>query len=163
MSIRVCSIPEGIGVPQPVRRKRPRRVSRAKTNRTTRLLIGHLPLSQSALLCKRPLLAPDFAISDFATMERSLYAGRVLELEVYAAGVRDLSKILELDIELETIPGLHYKVDRNHDIVYMELEAPTVTFREIRSIFRKLGLDPKFVGAIPAELRPKTKTQLLES
>ena len=96
-------------------------------------------------------------------MEHSLYAGRVLELEVYAAGVRDLGKILELDIELETIPGLHYKVDRNHDIVYMELEGPTVTFREIRSIFRKLGLDPKFVGAIPAELRPKTKTQLLES
>jgi hypothetical protein len=87
----------------------------------------------------------------------------VLELEVYAAGVRDLNKIMELDMELEAIPGLHYKVDRNHDIVYMELEAPTITFREIRSIFRKLGLDPKFVGAIPAELRPKTKTQLLET
>jgi hypothetical protein len=38
-----------------------------------------------------------------------------------------------------------------------------VTFREIRSIFRKLGLDPKFIGAVPAELRPKTKTQLLEA
>ena len=87
----------------------------------------------------------------------------VLELEVYAAGVRDLNKIMELDMELEAIAGLHYKVDRNHDIVYMELEAPTITFREIRSIFRKLGLDPKFVGAIPAELRPKTKTQLLDA
>lgn len=85
----------------------------------------------------------------------------MLELEVYAAGVRDLNKILELDLELEAISGLHYKVDRNHDIVYLELETPTVTFREIRSIFRKLGFDPKFVGAIPAELRPKTKTQLL--
>jgi hypothetical protein len=42
----------------------------------------------------------------------------VLELEVYAAGVRDLNKILELDIELD---------------------------------------------AIAAELRPKTKTQLLET
>jgi hypothetical protein len=42
----------------------------------------------------------------------------VLELEVYAAGVRDLNKILEPDIEL---------------------------------------------GAIPAELRPRTKTQLLEA
>jgi len=87
----------------------------------------------------------------------------VLELEVYAAGVRELNKILELDIELGPIAGLHYKVDRNHDVVYMELEAATVTFREIRSIFRKLGLDPKFVGAIPAELRPKTRTQLLET
>jgi hypothetical protein len=99
--------------------------------------------------------------SDFATRTGCFYDARVLELEVYAAGVRDLNKILELDIELEAIPGLHYKVDRNHDIVYLEIETPSVTFREIRSIFRKLDLEPKFVGAIPAELRPKTKTQLL--
>jgi len=85
----------------------------------------------------------------------------VFELEVYAAGVRDLNKIMELDIEFEAIPDLHYKVDREHDIVYMELEWPSVTFREIRATFRKLGLDPKFVGAIPPELRPKTKTQPL--
>jgi len=87
----------------------------------------------------------------------------VLELEVYAAGVRERNKIRELDIELGPLAGLHYKVDRNHEIVCKELEAATVTFREIRSIFRKLGLDPKFVGAIPAELRPKTRTQLLET
>jgi hypothetical protein len=103
------------------------------------------------------------ATEDFASRPGSPYHGGVLELEVYAAGVRELNKILELDIELGPIAGLHYKVDRNHDIVYMELEAATVTFREIRSIFRKLGLDPKFVGAIPAELRPKTRTQLLET
>jgi hypothetical protein len=103
------------------------------------------------------------AISGFASSAAHPYDERVLELEVYAAGVRDLNKILELDIELGAIAGLHYKVDRNHDLVYMELEAPTVTFREIRAIFRKLGLEPKFVGAIPAELRPKTKTQLLDA
>jgi hypothetical protein len=85
----------------------------------------------------------------------------MLELEVYAAGVRDLNKILELDHELETIAGLRYKVDRNHDLVYLELEEPTVTFRDLRTIFRKLNLEPRFVGAIPIELRPKTKTQLL--
>jgi hypothetical protein len=85
----------------------------------------------------------------------------MIELEVYAAGLRDLSKILELDHELEAIPGLRYKVDSNHDIVYMELEEPTITFREIRAIFKKLDLDPRFIGAIPPELRPKTKTQLL--
>jgi hypothetical protein len=85
----------------------------------------------------------------------------MIELEVYAAGLRDLSKILELDHELEVIPGLRYKVDSNHDIVYMELEEPTITFREIRAIFKKLDLDPRFIGAIPPELRPKTKTQLL--
>lgn len=85
----------------------------------------------------------------------------MLELEVYAAGVRDLNKILELDHELETLAGLRYKVDRNHDLVYLELEQPTVTFREIRAAFRKLGLEPRFIGAIPDELRPKVKTQVL--
>jgi len=86
----------------------------------------------------------------------------MIELEVYAAGVRDLNKILELDHELETIAGLRYKVDSNHDLVYLEIdEEPTITFREIRAIFRKLGLDPRFVGAVPPELRPRSSTQLL--
>jgi hypothetical protein len=85
----------------------------------------------------------------------------MIELEVYAAGLRDLNKILDLDHELEATPGLRYKVDSNHDIVYLELEEPTITFREVRAIFKKLGLDPRFIGAIPPELRPKTKTQPL--
>ena len=86
----------------------------------------------------------------------------MIELEVYAAGVRNLEKILELDHEFEAVPGLRYKVDSNHDIVYLEMDDdPTVTFREIRAIFRRLGLDPRFVGAIPPELRPRSKTQLL--
>ncbi len=85
----------------------------------------------------------------------------MIELEVYAAGLRDLNKVLELDHQLETIPGLRYKVDSNHDIVYLDLDEPTITFREVRAIFKKLGLDPRFIGAIPAELRPKSKTQLL--
>ena len=85
----------------------------------------------------------------------------MLELEVYAAGLRDLDKILELDHQLAAIPGLRYKVDRNHDLVYFELDQPTITFRDIRAIFRKLGLDPRFIGAVPAELRPKAKTQLM--
>jgi hypothetical protein len=85
----------------------------------------------------------------------------MIELEVYAAGVRDLDKILELDHQLEAVPGLRYKVDSNHDIVYMELDEPTITFREIGMIFRKLGLEPRFVGAVPAEVRPMTKTQIL--
>ncbi len=85
----------------------------------------------------------------------------MIELEVYAAGLRDLNKVLELDHQLETIPGLRYKVDSNHDIVYLDLDEPTITFREVRAIFKKLGLDPRFIGAIPPELRPKSKTQLL--
>ncbi len=85
----------------------------------------------------------------------------MLELEIYAAGVRDLNKILELDHELEPLAGLRYKVDSNHDVVYLGLDEPTVSFREIRAIFRKLGLDPRFIGSIPTELRPRNKTQVL--
>jgi hypothetical protein len=85
----------------------------------------------------------------------------MLELEVYAAGLSDLDKILELDHQLSGIPGLRDKVDRNHNLVYLELDQPTITFCEIRAIFRKLTLDPRFIGAIPGELRPKTKMQPL--
>jgi hypothetical protein len=83
----------------------------------------------------------------------------MIELEVYAAGVRNLEKILQLDHELETVPGLYYKVDSNHDIVYLEFEGPAISLGEITAIFIKLGLTPKFVGTIPAELNSKTKTQ----
>ena len=85
----------------------------------------------------------------------------MIELEVYAPGLREMSKILELDHQLVQIPGLHYKVDRNHDLVYLEFDQPTVSIREIRAIFRKLGLHPIFIGTIPPELRPKTKTEPL--
>jgi hypothetical protein len=85
----------------------------------------------------------------------------MFELEVYAAGVRSLEKILELDHELESVPGLRYKVDSNHDIVYFEFDEPTLTVQEIRGIFRKLGLESRFVGAIPPDLNPKSKTQPL--
>jgi hypothetical protein len=85
----------------------------------------------------------------------------MIELEVCAACVRELNKILELERELEAIPGLRYKVDRNHDLVYMEFEEPTISVREIRSIFHKLELEPRFIGAIPPELRTKSKTQFL--
>jgi hypothetical protein len=85
----------------------------------------------------------------------------MIEVEVYAKGLRSLEKILELDHEFEAVPGLRYKVDSNHDIVYLEFEEPILTIQEIRSIFRKLGLEAKVVGAVPPELNPKGKTQLL--
>ena len=87
----------------------------------------------------------------------------MIELEVYAASVRSLEKILELDHELEAVPGLRYKVDSNHDIVYLEFEEPTLTVQEIRGIFRKLGLEARIVGSVPPELNPKSKTQPLRA
>ena len=85
----------------------------------------------------------------------------MIEVEVYAAGVRSLEKILELDRELESVAGLRYKVDSNHDIVYLDFDEPALTIQEIRAIFRKLRLEPRIVGAVPAELNPKSKTQPL--
>jgi len=85
----------------------------------------------------------------------------MIEVEVYAAGVRNLEKILQLDHALEALSGLRYKVDSNHDIVYLEFDAPVLMLGEIHAIFRKLGLNSKIVGNIPAELSQKSKTQIL--
>ena len=85
----------------------------------------------------------------------------MLEIEVYAAGVRNVDKILALDHEFEAVAGLRYKVDSNHDIVYLDFDEPTLTIQEIRGIFRRLGLEARIVGAVPPELNPKSKTQPL--
>src|SRR6185436_10964918 len=78
----------------------------------------------------------------------------------HAGGSRNLSSQTLSHHDLEAIPGLHYKVDSNHDIVYMEFESPSFTITELKAIFTKLGLHAKIVGTIPAELNPKkTKTQ----
>jgi hypothetical protein len=66
----------------------------------------------------------------------------MMEPEVYAAGLRDLNKILELDHQLEAIAGLRYKVDSNHDLVYLELDEPTLNVRESQAIFLSLAIPP---------------------
>jgi hypothetical protein len=85
----------------------------------------------------------------------------MIELEVYAQGVRDMDKILEPSHQIGAIPGLRYKVDRNHNLVYTKLEGPTRSVQKIRSMLRKLGLTPRFIGTIPPELCAKPETRLL--
>lgn len=85
----------------------------------------------------------------------------MIELEVYAAGVRNLDKILELDREFEVIQGLRYKIDSNHDIVYMEMDEPLLSVQQIRAIFRKCHLEPRIVGTVDPDLNQKSKTQPL--
>ncbi|MDD5349631.1 MAG: hypothetical protein PHQ12_05420 [Chthoniobacteraceae bacterium] len=84
----------------------------------------------------------------------------MIELEIYAAGVRDTKVILELDHVLEGIPELRYKVDRNHDIVYFEVDQPKFNVQDILAAFERLNLKPRVVGNVPQELNKK-KTQLL--
>jgi hypothetical protein len=88
---------------------------------------------------------------------------QMIELEIYAHGLREMGKILELDRQLVEIAGLRYKLDTNHDIVYLEFDEPTLSIREIRAIFHKLGLQPLFIGAIPPELQSRTKTEPLKA
>jgi hypothetical protein len=45
----------------------------------------------------------------------------------------------------------------------IELEAYAVGLRETPSIFPKLELEPPSVGAMPAELRPRSNTRLLNA
>jgi hypothetical protein len=83
----------------------------------------------------------------------------MIEVEVYAVGVRAPEKIMGLALELDGIEGLRYKVDTNHDIVYMEFTAAVANADAIQAIFRRCGLDAKFVGQLPPEVGAKKKTQ----
>jgi len=55
----------------------------------------------------------------------------MIELDVYAAGLRDFNKILELDHQLEAIAGLRDKFGNNHGLAYLEFDQPTISVREI--------------------------------
>lgn len=81
------------------------------------------------------------------------------ELEIYAAGVRQPEKMLGLALELDVIPNLCYKVDTNHDIVYMEFGGGVPSASILESIFKKLGLRALFVGQLPPEENSPKKTQ----
>ena len=75
----------------------------------------------------------------------------MIEIEVYAAGVqKSWRKILELDHELEAVPGLRYKVDSNHDIVYLDFEEPTLSDpANPRDLPQAGHLEPRVVGPVP--------------
>ena len=83
----------------------------------------------------------------------------MIELEIYAAGVRNLEKFWSWIMNSRRCQGCGTRSIRNHDIVYLEFDEPTFTIHEIRGIFRKLGLEARIVGSIPPELNPKNKTQ----
>jgi len=85
----------------------------------------------------------------------------MVEIEIYTRGLREMGKILELNRHLVEFAGLRYKLDTNHDIVYLRFDEPTLSVREIRAIFLNLGLQPLFIGAIPTELQSRTKTERL--
>lgn len=83
----------------------------------------------------------------------------MVELEVYAAGVRAPDKMLGLALELDVIPRLRYKVDTDHDIIYMEFEDEVPRLSTFEVLFAKLELDLRFVGRLPENVSSCKKTQ----
>jgi hypothetical protein len=68
-------------------------------------------------------------------------------------------KMLGLALELDVIPNLRYKADTNHDVVFMEFGGELPSIESIESIFRKIGLEPRFVGQLPEAGNSGKKTQ----
>jgi len=85
----------------------------------------------------------------------------VIELEIYAAGVRTPDKLMGLDLELGAIPGLRYKVDTLHDIIFLETQDQNLSLEAIHSIFNKLDLKARFVGQTHSAARSQSATQVL--
>lgn len=69
----------------------------------------------------------------------------MVEMQVYAPGIRAPDKLMGLDLELGAIHGVRYKADTLHDIIFLESDDP-ISVKEIRSIFHKLDLQARFVG-----------------
>ncbi len=85
----------------------------------------------------------------------------MMELEAYAAGLRDLNKILELDHQLEAIAGLRYRVDSNNDLVYFRVDKPCSTFVKFGRCSSGSDSTHALSVPIPPALRPKSKTKPL--
>lgn len=86
----------------------------------------------------------------------------MVEIQVYAAGLRAPDKLMGLDLELGAIPAVRYKVDTLHDIVYLESENTAFSLEELRSIFKKLDLRALFVGQTRAVASSPSATRPLE-
>jgi hypothetical protein len=85
----------------------------------------------------------------------------MVEIEIYAAGLRAPDKLMGLDLELGALPGIRYKVDTLHDIIYLESDDPGISLDQLRSIFNKLDLCARFVGQIHSLACSQSATQLI--
>jgi len=87
----------------------------------------------------------------------------MVEIEVYARGLRAPDKLLGLDLEFGAVPGLRYKVDALHDIMFIESDDQAISLEEIASLFRKLDLKALFVGQTHTIARSQSATQIIGS
>ena len=86
----------------------------------------------------------------------------MIEVEIYAPGLRAESTVMQLRNQMDHFPKVRYKVDARHDLVYFEIDKPgDINQQEINQIFDAIDLSPRFVGQIPEELRTGQTTRLV--
>jgi len=87
----------------------------------------------------------------------------MIEIEVYAKGLRAESAQIELRAQMDLLPDIRYKVDTYHDLVYFEIDAPqSVSLRRLNDIFTCIGLEPRIVGQVPEGLAREGDTHRIE-
>ncbi|WP_395743839.1 hypothetical protein [Prosthecobacter sp.] len=85
----------------------------------------------------------------------------MIEVEIYAPGLRSDSNVMQLRNQMDHFPKVRYKVDARHDLVYFEIDKPgDISQMEIHQIFDAIDLQPRFVGQIPEQLRTGQTTRL---
>jgi hypothetical protein len=86
----------------------------------------------------------------------------MIELEVYAKGLRSSNYLMELRSQMDLLPKVRFKIDTRHDLVYFEIDDPQeVSLGQIDRLFTNIGLAPRFVGQVPNSLRPDAATTRL--
>lgn len=79
----------------------------------------------------------------------------MLEIEIYAPGLRQENIQMEFRSQMDMLPLVRYKVDTNHELVYFEIDDPlNVTLDQLTETFTSVGLAPRIVGQLPEGLRP---------
>lgn len=87
----------------------------------------------------------------------------MIELEIYACGLRHDDNLLQLRSQMDMLPRIRYKVDESHDLVYFEIDDPEgITQRDITKVFKAINLEPRFVGHVPPEIPIGSDTMRLQ-
>jgi hypothetical protein len=76
----------------------------------------------------------------------------MIEIEIYAKGIRDNGKLKLLTREMDKFKEVKYTVDEDHDIVFLEVDSPeAISPAQIEEIFSTLGLESRYVGELPVD------------
>ena len=83
------------------------------------------------------------------------------DLAVYAPGLRAEDKLMQLSHQMDMLAA-RYKIDAPHEMVYFEIDDPQrINLTQINDIFEHIGLQPRFVGQIPEDLKQGDVTDRL--